>query len=391
MLSRQDYEKRELEHLAPYASKALQSLGRVHQENQQNYRTCFQRDRDRIIHSSAFRRLEYKTQVFVNHEGDYYRTRLTHTLEVAQISRSIARTLRLNEDLAEAIALAHDLGHTPFGHRGEEVMNELMEAHGGFEHNHQSYRVITKLERRYADFDGLNLSFEVREGVAKHSGEYDKPNILDFPEQGYPSLEAQVVDLADQIAYMNHDLDDGLKSEMINLKQLEEIQIWSNIYNGIKAKHPNAREKILKHQTIRTLINLLINDLQQQTLKKIKQLSINSSEDIRTRGNEVVSFSKEMLPKTKNLLAFLYENLYRHPRVESMAQKTEKVVKDLFNIFLSTPDALPASLFQTITNSQKPHRCICDYIAGMTDRFAIDEHNRLSDKLNFNKTARSHI
>ena len=233
MLTRQDVEQRESEFLAPFASKANESLGRVYPEAEPMHRTAFQRDRDRIVHSTAFRRLEYKTQVFVNHEGDYYRTRLTHTLEVAQISRSICRTLQLNEDLAETIALAHDLGHTPFGHRGEEALNAVMTNFGGFEHNHQSFRIITKLEHRYPEFDGLNLSYEVREGVAKHSGEYDKPDIQSFPEKGYPSLEAQVVDMADQIAYMNHDIDDGLESKMISYEQLSSITFWQEQYQNV--------------------------------------------------------------------------------------------------------------------------------------------------------------
>lgn len=379
MPTRQEIESRELLFLAPYAAKSTESLGREHAESECPFRPAFQRDRDRIIHSEAFRRLEYKTQVFVNHEGDYYRTRLTHSLEVAQISRGIARTLGLNEDLAEAIALAHDLGHTPFGHRGEEVLNRLMQGHGGFEHNRQSYRVVTHLERRYPAFNGLNLTYEVREGIAKHSGEYDNPNIPEFPDKGYPTLEAQVVDVSDEIAYMNHDIDDGLQSKMITFEQLEAIDLWREQLTESRRCSPNLREKLQKYQTIRRLIHLLITDIKETAEKRIAELSLTTFDDVRTSAKDVVRFSEPMKKKTRELLSFLYDNLYRHHHVERMAQKSERILTDLFENYLSNPRTLPATLCAVIKEGGNTHRHICDYIAGMTDRYALDEHARLFD------------
>ncbi|MBI4211998.1 MAG: deoxyguanosinetriphosphate triphosphohydrolase [Deltaproteobacteria bacterium] len=378
MLSRNVLEKLEHSNLASYAAKSVTSKGRVYEEASCPFRPAFQRDRDRIIHSTAFRRLEYKTQVFVNHEGDYYRTRLTHSLEVAQISRGICRTLRLNEDLAEAIALAHDLGHTPFGHRGEEVLEKLMENYGGFEHNRQSYRVVTELERRYPDFQGLNLTYEVREGMAKHSGEFEALHVPEFPDKGYPTLEAQVVDVSDQIAYLNHDVDDGLESKMITLEQMRPIELWQHAWESMEKRHPQASLKVIKYQTIRTLIHRLVSDIQQETLTRIAQASIDTLDDVRARGEAIVRFSVGLQKKTDELLSFLYTNLYHHPHVEKMAKKAEEVISDLFQHYLSHPETLPESLYKAIQDNGRKERYICDYIAGMTDRFALDEHEKLT-------------
>lgn len=378
MLSRLEYESREENLLQNYAVKASQTKGRIFEEEAPHFRSHFQRDRDRIIHCEAFRRLEYKTQVFANDEGDHYRTRLTHTLEVAQISRTIARTLGLNEDLAEAIALAHDLGHTPFGHRGEETLNTLMQVHGGYEHNHQSYRIITKLERRYPEFDGLNLCYEVREGVAKHSGEYDKPNISGFSDKGYPNLEAQVVDCADQIAYMNHDLDDGLQSQKISFEQLEEVSLWQDNFSAVKEKYPNAKSKILKYQTIRQLITLLILDIQEETLRKISEYKIKNVDDVRERGKNCVSFSSAQKDRNTQLLQFLYENFYRHPDIEKMAKRSDTVITSLYEAYINNIQLLPKSLCEKIKSQGKRERSVCDYIAGMTDRYALLQYQALT-------------
>jgi dGTPase len=379
MLCREEYEGREREVLAPYAAFSGDSRGREHSEPDCPYRSQFQRDRDRIIHSEAFRRLEYKTQVFVNHEGDYYRTRLTHTLEVAQLSRGVARTLRLNEDLAEAIALAHDLGHTPFGHRGETVLNELMADNGGFEHNRQSFRVVTYLERRYPQFDGLNLTYEVREGIVKHTGEYDAPDVPSFRTYGYPTLEAQIVNVADQIAYMNHDLDDGLQSGMLTYDVLEGVSLWQEVFERVKGDFPDARPRMHKYQTIRRLIHLLITDLQDTTRGRIDELDLASSDDVREKGRDVVAQSESMKAKAKELLNTLFTNLYQHYHVERMAQKSARVLKDLFHSYLKNPKLLPPTLYKLIESEGMAELRVCDYIAGMTDRFALQEHAKLFD------------
>ncbi|PIR25712.1 MAG: deoxyguanosinetriphosphate triphosphohydrolase [Deltaproteobacteria bacterium CG_4_10_14_0_2_um_filter_43_8] len=377
MLSASEYEAREKKFLQSYAVKASETKGRIFEEEPPSFRSHFQRDRDRIIHCEAFRRLEYKTQVFANDEGDHYRTRLTHTLEVAQISRTIARTLGLNEDLAEAIALAHDLGHTPFGHRGEETLDALMKSHGGYEHNHQSYRIITKLERRYPEFDGLNLCYEVREGVAKHSGEYNKPNLSDFSDDGYPNLEAQVVDCADQIAYMNHDLDDGLQSQKISFDQLEEVSLWKDNFNAVKEKYPNAKPKLLKYQTIRRLITLLILDLQEEALRRIHEYKIKTVNDVRERGKNCIRFSPKQEKRNTELLQFLYAHFYRHPDIEKMAKRSDAVISGLYEVYLNNIELLPKSLCEKIKAEGKRERSVCDYIAGMTDRYALLQYKEL--------------
>lgn len=382
MLTRQEYEQQELERLAPYACRSAESRGRMIEEPNDPYRTIFQRDRDRIIHSSAFRRLEYKTQVFVNHEGDYYRTRLTHSLEVAQLSRAIARSLRLNEEAAEAIALAHDLGHTPFGHAGEDAMNELMKAYNGFEHNHQSYRVVTKLERRYPQYAGLNLSYEVLEGIIKHSGEYDVPRgVEDFTEQGYPSLEAQIVNLADEIAYTTHDLDDGLKSEMISFSGLDTVPLWQDCVLVAKKHCDGHSEKIIKHQAVRELMRRCVHNLLDETAERIVARNIAHRDDVRERGEDIVAFSEHFTQEFQALKDYLFHNLYRHFRVVRMAEKAKGVLVELFDGFQKNPNMLPTEHFARISAECSAERAICDYIAGMTDRYAFEEHRRLFDPM----------
>ncbi|MFH0799036.1 MAG: deoxyguanosinetriphosphate triphosphohydrolase [Pseudomonadota bacterium] len=381
MLLREEYEQREEQVLAPYAAKSGKSRGRKYSESECPFRACFQRDKDRIIHNGAFRRLEYKTQVFVNHEGDYYRTRLTHTLEVAQISRGLARTLRLNEDLTEAIALAHDLGHTPFGHRGERVLNELMSGHGGFEHNRQSYRVVTLLEKRYPGFPGLNLSSEVLEGILMHEGEYDAPNTagIDDRSLAHPSLEAQVVNVCDEIAYMNHDLDDGLESGMIDFDDLDGVKLWKMTIDAVRKDFPDIQPKIIKNQTIRRLIHLLVTSLQSEAKGRIEANGIRGVDDIAKCSGPIVAFGNAMAALTRELKDFLFGNLYRHWRVERMAEKATRIVTALFETYLSNPKVLPPSLERSIRTEGDAERKICDYLAGMTDRYALAEYSKLFD------------
>lgn len=365
MLTREIIEKREDRELATYAIYSRNSKGRVYPENECEYRTVFNRDRTRIIHSEAFRRLEYKTQVFVNHEGDYYRTRLTHTLEVAQMARGIARTLGLNEDLSEAIALCHDLGHTPFGHSGESVLNNLMKDAGGFEHNIQSLRVVTMIEQQYPNFPGLNLSFEVLDGIQKH--------------EKTSSLEASLTDIADEIAYMNHDIDDGLESNMLTFEQMNEVTLWSELIEPINKNHPNASKKIIKYQVIRHLIHLLLKDVKQETIKQIEKHNIKSHAEVLNSKIKLVKFSKKIEPKVKELKKFLFHNLYRHYRVERMAEKAKRIIEDLFYTYNNSPQILPTSIQKRIQSQDNMKRVICDYIAGMTDRFALNEHKKLFD------------
>ncbi|MDL1872573.1 deoxyguanosinetriphosphate triphosphohydrolase [Deltaproteobacteria bacterium PRO3] len=376
--TRQELEAWEEKTLATYASHCARSMGREYPQDEHPYRTRFQRDRDRIVHSKAFRRLEYKTQVFVNHEGDHYRTRLTHSLEVAQISRSIARMLRLNEDLAEGICLAHDLGHPPFGHSGQDVMNDLMKDKGGFEHNRQSLRIVTVLEDRYPRFPGLNLSFEVLEGISKHFTDYDLPDGRGFHREGQPSLEAQIANLSDEIAYNNHDLDDGLRSGMITLAQLREVEIWQELFERVEAELPEARLKVKVHETIRRLINRLVTDLVEHTMAGIENLKIQTVEDVRRAPRQLVGYSEQLRGKNAELKKFLFKNLYRHYRVERMADKAERILRDLFRAYTHNPKILPPWVFER-AGSDDPMRAICDYVAGMTDRFALDEHQKLYD------------
>ncbi|HEX8960998.1 MAG TPA: deoxyguanosinetriphosphate triphosphohydrolase [Geobacteraceae bacterium] len=368
----------ERQDLAGYAARSADSRGRKHEEELRDERPAFERDRDRIIHCAAFRRLEYKTQVFVNHEGDYYRTRLTHSLEVAQIGKAIARRLRLNEELTEALALAHDLGHTPFGHTGEEVLNRLLEGHGGFEHNLQSLRVVDELEERYPGFNGLNLSWEVREGIIKHSSPYDRPAeiIGEFLPGVVPTIEAQIINFADEIAYNNHDIDDGLKSGYITMGQLMAVEVWREVYDGVEAKYPGIASDRKKYQTISALIGLYIKDLTATTLANLGESGIRSMDDLRRVNRQAVELSPELSRKNRELKHFLMENLYRHYKVERMRVKAERCLTQLFETYLKHPTLLPRKYLQRMDESSR-ERVIADYIAGMTDRFALDEFKRL--------------
>jgi dGTPase len=365
--------------LAPYAMHSAASRGRVHPEDEHPFRLPFQRDRDRIIHSTAFRRLEYKTQVFVNHEGDYYRTRLTHTMEAAQITRTIAKSLRLNGDLAEAVALAHDLGHTPFGHAGERVLNDLMAPYGGFEHNAQSLRIIDRLEERYPDFRGLNLTWEVREGIVKHTPPYDKPLAARFAPGEAPSLEAQIVDHTDEIAYNSHDIDDGLKSGLITLEQLETVTLWRVVHGAVRAAHPAASQRIWRYQAIRQIIDTLVTDLMTTIEARLSANRIASADDLRALGRPLAGFSDAVDAQRLELKKFLMDNLYRHFRVMRMAEKARRVMSGLFDAFMSEPRQLPSHVQQRHRDGEPLARVIADYIAGMTDRYALEEHRRVFD------------
>ena len=364
--------------LAPYSAGALQSRGRRYSEAPPRGRTEYQRDRDRIIHSTAFRRLEYKTQVFVNHEGDLFRTRLTHSLEVAQLSRSIARNLALDEDLTEAVALAHDLGHTPFGHSGQDALNACMKPFGGFEHNLQSLRVVDLLEQRYPSFDGLNLTFETREGILKHCSLRNARELGEvgerFIKRERPSLEAQIANLADEIAYNNHDVDDGLRSGLIELDQLAEIGIFKRHASDALQAFPELSGRRLVHETVRRMIDTLVNDLITESTALIEKHAPASIREVRT-APPLIAFSAEIGKAQRELKSFLHENLYRHYHVARMASKARRIVTDLFGAFLEEPQLLPPE-FQARAEQDKA-RAIADYVAGMTDRYAILEHRRL--------------
>jgi dGTPase len=366
--------------LAPQATASNRTRGRAHREEEHPFRTAFQRDRDRVIHSTAFRRLEYKTQVFVNHEGDYYRTRLTHTMEAAQITRTIAKALRLNEDLAEAVALAHDLGHTPFGHAGERVLHTLMAAHGGFEHNAQSLRIVDELEERYPDFRGLNLTWEVREGIVKHSPPYDKPLAATFDPGTAPCLEAQIVDHADEIAYNSHDIDDGLKSGLLDPDELQTVTIWRRVLDEVRGRCPGAPQRIWRYQAIRRLIDLFVTDLIRTVEREIGRHRIETPADARALGRAVVGFSPEIDAQRLELKAFLMEHLYRHHRVVRMAFKAQRVMTELFSSYMQEPSQLPPHILaRHRVGAETLPRVIADYIAGMTDRFAQEEYRKLVD------------
>ena len=379
MLSRVEIEKREEELLAPYAMKSRRSKGRVHPEEEHPYRPCYQRDRDRIIHTTAFRRLEYKTQVFVNHEGDNYRTRLTHTIEVAQIARSIGRALRLNEDLIETLALAHDIGHGPFGHAGEDALREMMKEHGGFDHNLQGLRVVDFLEERYPGFKGLNLTWEVREGINKHRTPFDHPdkNTALDPEKS-SLLETQVVDVSDEIAYDNHDLDDGLASGLLKEEELLKIPLWEKTHREVLKGTPLLGGMLLAKQIIRSLINSQITNLIATSEKMLLEHPIRSVEDVRNSLQRFIVFDEPMVSERKILKPFLMRNLYHHYRVVRMSDKAKRFLKDLFEVYLKNPEQLPPA-FSNRLPQEGPHRVICDYLAGMTDRFALDEYKRFFD------------
>ena len=375
MVKRSDLEKRE-ELLAPYAQKSKRTKGRAFKEPEHPYRSCYQRDKDRIIYSTAFRRLEYKTQVFVNHEGDYYRTRLTHTLEVSQIAKSIARALGLNEDLVEAISLAHDLGHTPFGHSGEDALHEIMRERGGFDHNAQGLRVVDLLEERYPDFPGLNLSYEVREGIIKHSTPYDRPRpSAPFEMTASPLLEIQVVDIADEIAYDNHDLDDGIKSALIKEEDLRDVRLWAEKEKLVKKRHPHIKGEVKKYQVIRSLIDTQVTDVLRQTEANLKRCKIRKTEDVLRTPERIVTVSKPMARLREQMREFLSRNLYQHYRVVRMSNKAARFITSLFNVYLEKTEQLPPSTQGRLAQDDK-HRVICDYIAGMTDRYALDEYKK---------------
>lgn len=364
--------------LAPYAAHAAQSRGRRHAEPPAQARTDFQRDRDRIVHCTAFRRLEYKTQVFVNHEGDLFRTRLTHSLEVAQIARAIARNLRVNEDLVEAISLAHDLGHTPFGHAGQDALHESMQPYGGFEHNLQSLRVVDELEERYGGFNGLNLTFETREGILKHCSLENARTLGElgrrFIERRQPSIEAQIANLADEIAYNNHDVDDGLRSGLITLAQIEAIPLFARHAAQVRREFPDISERRMIHETTRRMINALIVDLIAETRARIAASAPDSIEAVRS-APALVAFSSSMRAEADQLKRFLSEHLYRHFQVMRMTEKAKRIVRDLFTAFRDESRLLPADHRRRV-EADGP-RAIADYVAGMTDRYAIREHRRL--------------
>ncbi len=368
----------EVRHLAPYAARSDRSRGRRFAEPEASGRTAFQRDRDRVIHSSAFRRLEYKTQVFVNHEGDLFRTRLTHSLEVAQIGRAIARQLAVNEDLVEAIALAHDLGHTPFGHAGQDALHECMKAHGGFEHNLQSLRVVDELEERYAAFNGLNLSFETREGILKHCSVENARKLGDigerFLQKRQPSIEAQIANLADEIAYNNHDIDDGLRSGLLQLGQLEDVPLFARHAAPVRAQFPDITERRMVTETVRRMINTLIVDLASETARRIEAAKPGSIDDVRAAG-PLVAFSAGVRAEADALKFFLLHNLYRHYRVMRMTTKAKRIVSELFGAFHDEPRLLPVD--HQARAAEDKARAIADYVAGMTDRYAMKEHQRL--------------
>jgi dGTPase len=375
--------------LAPYAAQATNSRGRRHPEPAPDYRSEYQRDRDRIVHSAAFRRLEYKTQVFVNHEGDMFRTRLTHSIEVAQIGRSVARVLRLNEDLTEAIALAHDLGHTPFGHAGQDTLNHCMKDYGGFEHNLQSLRVVDELEERYAEFNGLNLTYETREGILKHCSLKNAAAMGElgerFIKKQQPSLEAQIANLADEVAYNNHDIDDGLRAGLITVEQLAGIHLFNEQYERVIATHAGIGARRLLHEVVRRMINRQVTDLVETSRRRIEEAGAATLDTVRVRSEPLIGFSPAMAEWNLALKQFLRQQLYRHYRVRRMSVKADRIVKALFGAFMEDSQILPPEYQQKSREREQAAgvagraRVVADYIAGMTDRYAIGEYERLFD------------
>ncbi len=367
-------------HLAPYAARSATARGRAIPEAAPETRSEFQRDRDRIIHSTAFRRLEYKTQVFVNHEGDLFRTRLTHSIEVAQIARSLARNLGLNEDLVEAISLAHDLGHTPFGHAGQDALNACMKDYGGFEHNLQSLRVVDTLEQRYGAFDGLNLTYETREGILKHCSLPNAQQLGDvgrrFIEKKQPSLEAQLTNLADEIAYNNHDIDDGLRSGLLTVEQLGEVTLYARHRAEVEQLFPGISGRRAINETVRRMINALVTDLIQTSRNNIAQAGVRSIDDVRN-APPLIAFSAAMKQEAQELKRFLRKNLYQHYQVNRMTSKARRIITDLFGIFISGPQLLPPDYQVQGSDPLEQARKVADYIAGMTDRYAMREYRRL--------------
>jgi len=375
MLTRRDFEARELRELAPYAAKARETQGRVHPEPEHEYRTAYQRDRDRVVHSTAFRRLEYKTQVFLTHEGDFFRTRLTHTMEVAQIARTLARALNLNEDLTEAVALAHDLGHTPFGHSGEEALRELMADHGGFEHNRHGVRIIDYLEHPYPQFRGLNLTWEVREGIAKHATQYDHPAAEGF-DDAPPPLEGQVVEIADSIAYDSHDLDDALAMDIISAGDLEHLAIFQQAAADFEKTLADLSLDQRIRRIAKLLIDLMVSDVIVGAEREIAGAGVAGVADVRAAGRRLVHLSPDLETKARELEAFLMDRVYRHYRVVQMTTKARHFVTKIFEAYQTNPDQLRPG-YRRRADAEGLERVIADYIAGMTDRFAQDEYRRL--------------
>ena len=386
----QPWRQPDTKYLAPYATQPKESRGRLVTESESSNRTPFQRDRDRIIHSMAFRRLEYKTQVFVNHEGDHYRTRLTHSLEVAQLARSIARSLQLNEDLAEACALAHDMGHPPFGHAGEDALQEALAEFDGFDHNAQTLRLMMVLEQRYAEFDGLNLTWETLEGIAKHNGPVKDPHpilqhcngLFDLELSTYASAEAQVAALADDIAYHNHDIDDGLRAGLFEVEDLLPLPMVGQTFRDVIKKYPLLSRQRLAHEGVRRIINAMVVDLLEQTHRNLLALDPQSVKEIRSTAQAVVGFSPEMESIHRQLRKFLMQRMYKHYRVNRMTSKARRVIFQLFTIFRTEPECLPTEWFQKFESARDKAaqaNIIADYMSGMTDRFAMQEHARLFD------------
>lgn len=377
LFDRKKREEIEATILAPYALKSATSRGRVYPEAESATRIAFERDRDRIIHTTAFRRLEYKTQVFVFYEGDHYRTRLTHTLEVSQLGRSLARGLGANEHLTEAICLAHDLGHPPFGHAGEHILNALMQEYGGFNHNTQSFRIVTQLEQRYPDFPGLNLTYETREGMIKHETSYDKSDATGYEPEKRASLEAQIANLADEIAYNAHDLDDGLRADLFTPRDLEELVIWQDLQESVGwSKEMGPLDRLVRHEIVRELIGRSVMDVLQHTTHNLAAHQIDSAEKLQLHHENVVGYTPEFGAKIKALKKFLYERMYRHYRLVRMQVKAERFIGGIFTAYMKEPDMLPISTQQRLQNVSLP-RVITDYIAGMTDRYALQEWERL--------------
>ena len=381
MRTREQLERIEVVSLAPYGVKSAESRGRAFAEGEPPYRTAFQRDRERVLHTTAFRRLQGKTQVFVVTEGDYYRTRITHTMEVAQLGRTVARALGANEDLVEGICLAHDLGHPPFGHSGEARLSELMRDHGGFDHNHHSFRIITELERRYPDFPGLNLTYEFREGIVKHETEYDvvgPHGADDYELNRRGSLEAQIASFADELAYNTHDLDDGLRAELLDVRDVERLAWWQRARDSAKVEQNEPFGDLIRHRIIRRLIGEMVGDLVQYTSQQIESSGAASVDDVRRHPANLVSFPPATQAMNRELKAFLYRNMYEHHRVLRMQTKAQRVIEELFHAYITEPRILPEATQAKLADLPR-ERVVCDYIAGMTDRFALDEYARLFD------------
>lgn len=381
ILKREALEERERQMMAPYGLKSADSKGRMYPERESATRTAFERDRDRILHTTAFRRLEYKTQVFVFYEGDHYRTRLTHTLEVSQIGRSLARNLGGNQELTEAICLAHDLGHPPFGHAGEYALNTLMAEYGGFNHNTQSYRIVSRLEDRYPDFAGLNLTYETREGMIKHETDYDQSDASEYEPHKRASLEAQIANLADEIAYNAHDLDDGLRAGLFQPEDLDVLDLWGELKETVGWQNGRSFTHLIRHEIIREIIGRSIQDVLHHTNANLEQNQIDSPEKLQNHNSNVVGYSPEFGPKVRALKKFLYENMYRHYRLVRMQMKAERFISELFNAYYKEPKMLPSETQKQLERSSLP-RVVTDYIAGMTDRYALDEWEKLFNPYN---------